>query len=330
MQKLSSWRELLEAIINTPAERERIAKAVGVRSITLTRWVNGESVPRAQNLRQLLRALPKEYQDEFRELLEREEGLSPLAATEEITPATEIPFTFINELFDTRASTPEVLRFWTLSRQILQHAIRHLDPESMGMVITVVRCMPPSADGKIHSLRECAGMGTPPWGSDLEHQTLFLGVESLAGYVVASNRSAVIHNLEAENTFIPAYQAEHEMSAVAFPLLYATRIAGCLLCSSTRPNYFESPSQLTLIHGYTNLMTLAFEPEEFYPPELIDLRVMPPPQVQQVHLASFRQRVQNIMQSSARTEHPLTMVQAQEMAWQQLEEILLHLPPQEH
>lgn len=43
-----------------------------------------------------------------------------------------------------------------------------------------------------------------------------------------------------------------------------------------------------------------------------------------------RKRVQNIMQSSARTEHPVTMVQAEEMAWQQLEEILLHLPPQEH
>ena len=198
------------------------------------------------------------------------------------------------------------------------------------MAITVVRCMPPSTDGKIHSLRECAGVGTPPWGSDLEHQALFLGVESLAGYVVASSRPAVIHNLEAKNMLIPGYQAYHEMSAVASPLLYATRIGGCLLCSSTRPNYFESPSQLTLIHGYTNLMTLAFEPEEFYPPELIDLRVMPPPQVQHVHLAGFRQRVQNIIQSSARTEPPVTMVQAQEMAWQQLEETLLHLPPQEH
>ncbi len=330
MQKLSSWRALLEAIINTPAERERIARAVGVRSITLTRWIQGTSVPRAQNLRQLLRALPKEYQDEFRVLLEREEDLSPLAPTEETTPSTEIPFTFINELFDTRGSTPEVLRFWTISRQILQHAIRHLDPESVGMAITVVRCMPPSPDGRIHSLRECAGVGTPPWGNDLEHQALFLGAESLAGYVVASNRSAVVHNLATESTLIPAYQAEYEMSAVAAPLLYATRIAGCLLCSSTQPNYFESPSQLTLIRGYTNLMTLAFEPEEFYSPELVDLRVMPPHQVQRVHLASFRKRVQNIMQSSARTEHPVTMVQAEEMAWQQLEEVLLHLPSQKY
>lgn len=329
MQKLSSWRELLETLIDTPAERERIATAVGVRSITLTRWIQGESVPRPGNLRQLLHALPKEHQGQFRALLEREEVLPPLALTGETPLLAEIPFTFVNELLDTRASTPEGLQFWTLSRQVLQHAIRHLDPESVGMAITVVRCMPPSSDGKIHSLRESGGIGTPPWGSDLEHQSMFLGAESLSGYVVASGRSAAIQNLGTENTFIPGYQAEHELSAAAFPLSYATRIAGCLLFSSAEPNSFESPSQLTLIHGYTNLMTLAFEPHEFYPRELLELWMMPPLEVQQTYLASFRQRMLGIMQTSGRTEHPLTIVEAEQVAWQQLEEILLHLPPQE-
>ncbi len=163
MRKPSSWRELLETIISTSSERERIATAIGVRTVTLVRWSRGESIPRPQHLRQLLQALPGEYQDRFRELLEREGDLPPLLEGE-VNPSEEIPFTFVNEVLDTRATTPDSLRFWAISRQVLQHAIRHLDPEPVGMAITVVRCMPPCSDGTIHSLRESAGLGTPPGG----------------------------------------------------------------------------------------------------------------------------------------------------------------------
>ncbi len=328
MHKLASWRELLESIITTPAERERIAAVIGVRSITLTRWLKGESVPRPQNLRQLLHALPRAYQDQFQELLEREGWLSPLSVEAEAALVEKISFMFVNEVLDTRATTPDTLRFWAVSRQILQHAIRHLDPESVGMAITVVRCMPPGSDGRIHSLRESGGLGTPPWESNLEHQAMFLGAESLAGYVMTSSRPATVPNLTDDTLFLPSYRAEYEMSAVASPLLYANRIAGCLLFSSTQPNYFAQTSRLTLIHGYTNLMALAFEPEEFYPPELIDLPVMPPLEVQRRHLAHFRERVIDHMRASTQTKQPLTFIQAEQLAWQQIEDILLHLPPE--
>ena len=36
-QKTETWRELLETILSNPAERERIASEMGLRSITLTR-----------------------------------------------------------------------------------------------------------------------------------------------------------------------------------------------------------------------------------------------------------------------------------------------------
>jgi len=67
MQKLSSWRELLESITNNPSERERIATEIGVRPITLTRWASGESTPRPHNLHHLLNALPKQYRNQFRQ-----------------------------------------------------------------------------------------------------------------------------------------------------------------------------------------------------------------------------------------------------------------------
>jgi len=56
------------------------------------------------------------------------------------------------------------------------------------------------------------------------------------------------------------------------------------------------------------------------------LRVMPPPDVQQRYFAGFRQRVVALMRESANTEHALTSTQAEQLAWQQFEALLLDLP----
>ena len=71
MQELASWRELRGKIIADSHERQRIANMLGVNPITLTRWVNNESKPRPQNLRQLLDALP-EYHSLLLELIATE------------------------------------------------------------------------------------------------------------------------------------------------------------------------------------------------------------------------------------------------------------------
>jgi hypothetical protein len=166
-------------------------------------------------------------------------------------------------------------------------------------------------------------LGTPPWGGDLEQRALFLGAESLAGHVVTLCRPEAIDDLRTDTTFVPAYQTEYEVSATAHPIMYANRIAGCLLLSSTQPRYFLSLSRFLLIHGYTNLLALAFEPEEFYRPELIELYMMPPLEVQKSYFARFRQRVLVLLKESSSSEHPLTSVQAEQVVWQQLEEELL-------
>jgi hypothetical protein len=323
----SAWRELLRTIISVPSERTRIAEAVGVRSITLTRWINEESQPRPANLRQLLRALPEGYQRQFHELLEQEEGPNLALPEEGTNQAGEIPFTLVDEILRTRTTTSDSLRFWAVSRMILQHALRHLDPEPLGMAITVVCCMPPARDGKIHSLREITGYGTPPWNSDLEQQAMFLGAESLAGYVVTTGRPATIHNVLDKTTYIPARRAEHEVSAAAAPFLFAGRVAGCLLFSSTQPDYFDE-SRFPRIQSYTNLMTLALDPEEFYPLSLIDLRVMPPFHVQQTHFAHFQQQVQHLLRESLQSGQTISYAQAEQVAWQRLEAMLLDLPLQ--
>ncbi len=326
MQK--PWCELLSYIIKEPAERERIATKMGIRSVTLTRWANGESTPKLQNLQALLKALPPRYQEQFRELLE-EEDLALLALSEEENSPDEIPHKLIREVLETRAHSFDNLRFWAISSQVLQHTLRQLDIKSAGISISVVRCMPPTSDNLIHSLHESLGLGTVPWASGLEPKALFLGAESLSGYVTSIGYFSQVEDMRVQTAFVPAYRTEHEVSAAACPIMYSNRIAGCLLLSSTRPGYFLSEVRRSLIQDYTNLLALAFEPEEFYPPECIKLSIMPSLEVQQPYLTGFWQRVLSIMRDPGNAQQTLTATQAEHMAWQQIEEILLHLSVQQ-
>lgn len=314
------WHELLGNIITNATERDRIATEIGVHPITLSRWVTGESSPRPQNMRQLLRALPKGPRGQLLTLLEK---VSPDVSDFEIDNSSqEIPYKFVMEVLEARASIPDLLRFWSIARLVLQQAIRQLDPERVGMAITVVRCMPPH-DGKICSLRETVGLGTPPWGGDLEEKAFLLGAESLAGHVTVSCRLEQIGDLRTNKTFLPAYQVEHEVSAVACPIMHACRVAGCLLLSSTQPDYFAPEARLSLVRGYTNLLALAFNADEFYDPDLFALHIMPPGTVQETYFNGFRQRVLRLMQESARSDQHLASTEAEQYVWQQIEESLL-------
>jgi len=324
MSDPSSWQDLLKDIISNPVERERLAKAVGVRPITLYRWVSSESSPRPQNLRQLLSALPYEQRNRMAALLEQEHlDFSESSLSDSLD---QLEFPFVRQVLELRATTAEVVLYWTLCHKVFQHALRRLDPERIGMSIRVVLCMPPGSDGKIHSLRESVGQGTPPWRDDLEQEAIFLGAESLAGYVVTSCRPAVVQNLTSENFRLPAYQAEHELSAMAAPIMYASQVAGCVLVSSTQTDYFTSSSRLALIADYTQLIALAFKPEQFYPPDWLELRVMPAFDAQRVLLASFRERVIALMKEAAQEKRLLTHTQAEQLAWQHVEEELIHIP----
>ncbi len=327
MSEPSTWRELLSIIISSSSVREQIAGTMHISTITLTRWSSGESMPRPQNLRQLQQAIPAQYRALLHSLLEKEFP-TLFSGTSEPT-STEISNAFIISVLEANARTPDTLRFWTITRLVLQQALQQLDMQKTGMAMTVVRCMPPSSDGKIRSLRESVGLGTPPWEADLEAKGMFLGAESLAGYVVTMCHEEAVQNLATDTMLLPAYQTEYEVSAMAVPILYANRIAGCLLISSTQPSYFLPPERRAMIQGYTHLISLAFDHEEFYPPERVELSIMPPLHTQQKYFMTFRQRVHNLMRESPGT----TGVHAEQRVWQQLEEelssLFLQSPPKE-
>src|SRR5207249_8249585 len=103
---------------------------------------------------------------------------------------------------------------------------------------------------------------TPPFPTDLELKTLFLGAQSFAGYIVSTGRLLVIETREERQNLFPAVWLPGELSAAGCPIRRGNRVAGCLLFSCTQPHYF-APSRLVLIQNYADAIALAFEPDEF-------------------------------------------------------------------
>ncbi len=326
MQEAQTWRELLASIIRDGKEKQRLIEELHITPITLTRWINGDSEPRPQNLRHLMNALPQ-YREQFRALLKDEKGLKE--ATNLVTDGEtkDIPSEFYASVLTARATTNATLRFWSTCHLILQQALGQLDPDHQGLSIWVARCMPPSGPyQKVRSLRESVGLGTGPWAGNLEQNAMFLGAESLAGNVVTLGRPGIIADIEKEPPLTPFTRVKDEKSSAIYPILYAGRIAGVLLASSKQTNYFLSQTSTDLVQRYADLVALAFDPQDFYAPEQIALCVMPTADEQRAYFAKFRQLVAETMRQAAHRNQPVTTIEADMLVWQRLEDELLKIP----
>lgn len=325
MQEDQTWRRLLGTIIGNAKERQRVATELGVKPITLTRWVSGESEPRVQNLRSLLNVLPGQ-REQLLDLIRSEEGLEEFNDVVKDDTSKDIPSDFYTQVFIERASTTANLRYWSLCQIILQQALRQLDPDRLGMAVWVSQCMPPSGPfTKVRSMRESVGIGTAPWGGNLDQKSMFLSAESLAGNVVTQCRPAIVENLDEEHNILPTARVEYEKSCAIYPILYAGRIAGVFLVSSTQINHFLSRSRTMLIQSYADLLALAFEAEDFYDPNDIALCVMPYQNEQREYFLPFRQLVSNKLKEAAQQNRPLSNTEAEMQVWQQLEEDLIQI-----
>lgn len=327
MVKPTAWREVLGHIIEDAHERQRIASALGINPITLDRWANYTSKPRVQNLRMLLAVLPDHYTGIVESLTTEFPDLLTVMEENVISEsAQEIPSEFYTHVINAYVQTPRAQRFWLMSTTIMQQALGQLGSRDAGLAITVVQCVPPLQAETVRSLRLRVGRATSPWQTNLEQNPIFLGAESMAGFAVMHQRPLIIESREERNNIYPAHWIEWEESAAAYPITYDGMIAGSLLVSSTRANYFV-PFRRTLIQNYARLMALAFEPGDFYPPEQIDLRLMPHYSLQEKYLVQVRRRVSDVMLQAARNQQPIDLFQAQDRVWRQLEEELLQLPP---
>lgn len=313
----STWREQLGIHIRTPEERKRVANQLGVNPLTLTRWVNNKSSPHKSSLQKLLSLLPS-HQGELTELLQNE--APPHLVIEAPSNGLLSLYTSVLNAYTTAHPT---LLFWSISQRILQHALVHLVAEEGIVEIMVAQCMPPTERGKIRSLHEILreSSGVP---DRYTQRSVFLGAELLAGAALTALHTKVVYNFAEERTIYPR-MLEHgeEGSAIACPILYTNRVAGCLLVSCTLPNYF-SEQHRQLVERCAELFALAFTHEQFYPFEMLDLYPMPAEQKQEEYVVAFRKRVSQVMRNTG-TEHPYTLQQAEQLIWQQIEEELLAL-----
>jgi hypothetical protein len=325
MAEEENWRELLKSLISDPRQRQHMAEIAGINPVTLLRWAAGKSKPRWENLQPILEAYPR-YSKQFIAWLAAEYPQFFIDDQDAEKPTLEILSAFYSRVLKAYTSLPVQMRTSSICTLILNHMVDQLDPQHLGLVAVIVQCTPPTSEQKIRSLRTTLGRGTPPWPRQTEQGTLFLGAESQTGYAIISGHPVVIHSAHEKLHMFPTHHVFYEESAFTTPLMLDHRTAGCLYVASTQTDYFASEHYLELVRGYTRLITLAFDNESFYNPEVIDLHIMPPLEVQQVHIASFRQRVLKLMQESSNTDQRLASTQAEQMVWQQFEELLLKLP----
>jgi GAF domain len=330
-----TWRNLLGNLIENRGDRQRLADVSGLREETLQRWAHLEADPRPATLQALLAAVP-EHRSRLLELILVEfPSFTYSVQSEDVFPRRRagsyprkgIPPAFYDRVLYTYATTLDGLRFWTMCNLVLQQALIQLDPERLGMSISVAQCMPTAAGERVHCLWERVEVGTPPWRGDLAQKNVFLGVESLAGYAAVSRYPAVIQDLATNPDHLPVRQRAHRESVAAFPLLMAGSLAGCLIVSSSEKNFF-SPARCDLVESYTRLLLLAFHGEPLYGQEAIDFAIMPDDRVQRAHMATFRGRVNERLLEAAWRGSALTCMQAELQVRQLVVEEFMRLAQQ--
>lgn len=326
MEDRQTWRELLGKIVSDPLERQRLSEKLKINPITLARWTTHRSNPREDTLRSLIEALPQ-YRKQLVELITKEypnflsDG-SPVVADLQ----QGIPSEFYIRALNAHATTIPILRISTICILVLQQMVGHLDPHQLGLLATIVQCVPPAPGEKqVRSLRKTFTRGFLPWKNLQEHQTYFSGTESLTGYALLSGHHMIANSTDKMDQLSAHADIKRKGSALASPILHTDRTIGCLYIFTVQPNYFTQ-NHLDLIKRYTDLITLAFGPEEFYHLNDIRLGMMPPFEKQQSLLGSFQQRVIRTMLRAQQNHQPMTRPIAEAQVWKELEEELLHLP----
>ncbi len=327
-EEAQTWRDLLGKVITRPGERQRIAAALRINSITITRWIAGTTRPRVETLRALPRVLPH-YREQLITLLRQE---YPGMFTDEsiIDMQLSIPPDFYSQVLNTYAMDPERLRISSLASTILQQIIFQFDLDNHGFAAFIAQCVAPTPNHKVRSLRITMGFGGPPATRRFANQTCFCGAESQAGLAALSAHPVIIQNPEDAQRIIPSQHVIVHGSSLAIPLLQYDCIAGCACFVSPQRNYF-SLERIDLLKHYVNLLTIAFEPREFYPLSDISLAMMPDRIQQEALLSHLQERITARMLLPTPEGLPLSRLEAEQQILKEVEaELIQFVPAPEH
>lgn len=316
------WRIFLEAVIADPTERQRIARMLGVNQISLIRWASGTSNPRLKHLYALLDALPN-HREKLIEMITTEfpEFRADVAVIEEMPQ--EIPSHFYAKILEAYNQLTKNLQATTIRALVLQQMLSHLDARQEGVVIFACQCTRPCTNKKVRSLRIIDGRGNPPWHA-IDNNVRFFGLESQIGYAVQIKRPIVIHKHLIKKVWYPIHYDKLPESIVAYPLMRANQIAGCLTLVSPKPQHF-SEIHMELIRRYVDLFMLSFEPADFYDFDQVMLGIMPSSEVQETILGQFNSRATQLIIEASNQNLPLRRPEAEKQLWPEIEQELLDI-----
>src|SRR5579884_3299103 len=117
----ASLSDVLQKIIKSSAERQRLSSALGVTTMTLSRWASGESRPQRNHLIHLLQVVLPHQRQELLDALEQQFPELPSWLAED--SSEQVPSSFFAQVLNIRTTTTESLRFWRLSDVILKQAL---------------------------------------------------------------------------------------------------------------------------------------------------------------------------------------------------------------
>ena len=317
---VQTWRDLLGKIATKPGERHKIAAALRINSITITRWIAGTTKPRVETLRALLRVLPQ-YREQLITLLKQE--YPDLFINEPVIDMQiAIPSDFYSQVLNMYALDPERLRISSLASTILQQIVLQFDSGNEGFATFITQCVAPAPGQKVRSLRITIGHGGPLATRRFINQTCFCGAESQAGLATLSAHPVIIQNSEEAQRIIPGQHIVIHGSSLAIPLLQHDHIAGCACFVSPQRDYF-SAERIGLLKHYTNLLTIAFEPWDFYPLSDIHLAMMPNRSQQEAFLSTLQERITTRMLIPVPAGLPLSRAQAEQQVLKEVEAELI-------
>ncbi len=314
-----SWREILRKVIQDPKERRQLAQTLEIDARTLDRWAEGTSNPRAHNILPLIDALPtyryaltKLIAEEFPDVAQRLETAE--LSIEETVP--DISSVLYDRVIAERANASfSPLVRWSICTLVMQQFVNQLDSNRTGVAAILAQCVPPQThETNVRSLREHFLEYSTAW-TGTKRGVYFLGAESLAGAVTSTCQPQVYNDVKQEH-FLLFHHTEDANSIAAYPVQSSGRVAGCLLAFGTQQNFF-SKVRFDLVRQYSNLLSLAFQEQDFYRLEDIDFQIMPQAGVQLLFLSTFNERVNEVLSRSEHQHTSMKRSQAEQVVLQQ-------------
>jgi hypothetical protein len=319
-QNVSAWRLLLQQSISDVEERQRIAEYLHINAATLLRWSHGVSNPHASSLQALVDVLPFPRGQIIAAIQQEYPELSFHAISAYNMPQ-HISIKFYNHVLDAHHQLPTAIHNERMCSLILRQLLIHFDPLEESTAVYIAQCTPPRPGQKVRSLYMAYGMGSASCPS-VENRHYFLGAESQTGNALQAQHLIMMPEYKVAVELYPSQRHKSIESAINYPLIHDGEIAGCLGVISTKPRAF-SLAHLELVRQYANLLVLAFDRDQFYRPDQIELGIIPPISCQAPYLFQFRHRMLQYITQANGEQQKLSWRDASIRTWQEVEEMLL-------